>query len=147
MDTLDVDIQYYTDCPQNEAATRVLVLSGTREDEEGRSVLTDQSLSFPRYYVMDCSKVGFKAVKEITDVNADRQKKTLKSSFIGNDRINKMNFQVLNLAWYSGNQSKLVEDIKKFQPIVLCVAFKMNVDLNSDLMQVLTMCGMSKANL
>jgi len=109
---------------KNDEETKILILSGSHGTKAGLSVLSDIKLADYTLYTRDCMAVGFCADEEITDVNAERKERlTLQESFINLEEFNKMTFQVLNMEDYHMKEEKLVEDIKAFQPTVLCVAF------------------------
>ena len=82
---------------KNEEGTKILILSGSHGTRAGLSVLSDIELADYTLYTRDCSKVGFGADEEITDVNAERKERlTLQESFINLEEFNKMTFQVVN---------------------------------------------------
>ena len=124
---------------RNRATAKILILSGTHGSEDGRSVLTDLKLTERTFYVRDCNAIGFSAKDVILSINEPRQKKSMKSAMANDPNLDQMTFQVLNLANYHQNEDKLIEDIKAFQPTVLCVAFCFS--LMSDVTAALQACG------
>ena len=125
-------------CTEN---TRVLVLSGSHGEEDGHSGLTDiNRLKDPNdtyegsvttsFYENDCQRVGFRSIKPRLDikelpVNKDTIPDIMKklgnlplmffpNSYLADDSISKMTFQVTNIAYYHKNEDKLVTDILRF---------------------------------
>ena len=122
-------------CTEN---TRVLVLSGSHGEEDGHSGLTDiNRLKDPNdtyegsvtttFYENDCQRVGLRSIKPRLDIkelplNKDtipdimQKLKNLNpmffpNSYLSDDSISKMTFQVTNIAYYHKNEDKLVDDI------------------------------------
>ena len=123
---------------ENAESTRVLVLSGSHGDEDGHSGLTDisqlkdtndiiQGSVTTRFYENDCVRVGLKPVKPRLDIKKlpvnkdtipDIMKKSEKlnlnlhqNSYLCDDAINKITFQVTNIAYYHKNEENLIDDI------------------------------------
>ena len=102
----------------NDPATRVLVITGSHGELDGRTALTDLSLAVPQFYHRDCWRVGLQWENDgrPVEINAEREKLTLQESIVNLDSFNKMKFQVLNLPWYHNNEQKLIKDNKAFNP-------------------------------
>ena len=119
----------------NDPATRVLVITGSHGELDGRTALTDLSLAVSQFYQRDCSKVGLFPDEAIHDINADREKLTLPESFVNLDSFYQMKFQVVSLPWYHNNEQKLIDDIKAFNPTMICLAFCFSI--RSDVLSAL----------
>ena len=123
---------------ENSESTRVLILSGSHGEVDGHSGLTDiNRLKDPNdtyegsvttsFYENDCQRVGLRSIKPRLDIKElplnkdtipDIMKKLNKlnpmffqNSFLCDDSISKMAFQVTNIAYYHKNEDKLVDDI------------------------------------
>ena len=123
---------------ENAESARVLILSGSHGEEDGHSGLTDiNRLKDPNdiyegsvttsFYENDCQRVGLRSIKPRLDIKklpADKdtipdimQKlenlnlSIFPNSYLSDDSISKMTFQVTNIAYYHKNEDKLVEDI------------------------------------
>ena len=127
---------------RNNQEEKVLIISGTDGTQDGRSALTDINQANRKFYIDDCTKVGYSAKEEIKDIRAERRiKKSFPSSFINMEKFNKINFQILNVADYHQKEAKLRQDVRAFNPTVLCIAFCFS--LYSDVTRVLRACGVS----
>ena len=109
---------------KNAEGTKVLILTGSHGNEDGHSALSDFNLHVKQFYEADCWSVGLKPIDPklpvIKDTIPDIMKslETLKpssyifqNSFLCDDDISKMTFQVTNIACYHNNEEKLVDDI------------------------------------
>ena len=126
---------------ENAESARVLILSGSHGEEDGHSGLTEiNRLKDPNdtyegsvtttFYENDCQRVGLRSIKPRLDIKElplnkdtipDIMKKLNKlnpmffqNSFLCDDSISKMTFQVTNIAYYHKNEDKLVDDILRF---------------------------------
>ena len=123
---------------ENAESTRVLVLSGSHGEEDGHSGLTDiNRLKDPNdtdegsvtttFYENDCQRVGLKPIKPRLDIKKlpvnkdtipDIMKKVEKlnlmffpNSYLSDDAISTIRYQVTNIAYYHENEEKLIDDI------------------------------------
>ena len=135
---------------KNEEKTRVLILSGSHGDgESGNSGLSDieklkdvndeqDGQITNRFYVYDCIAAGLTAQpmldiqnlpipeKSIPDITKMTKLSTFirsQSLFLTEKTICNITFQVVNIAYYHNHPTKLVEDIEKFDPKVLALAW------------------------
>ena len=148
----------------NEENTRVLILSGSHGDgDSGDSGLSnieklkdadDKNAGdiTSKFYEGDCRRAGISPLKPRLDIQklplADKNipditkmKKLnplfFKNSYLSDNDICKITFQVVNIAYYHKNESRLVQDIKRFDPKILAVAwcFSINGDVSRALRQ------------
>ena len=148
----------------NEENTKVLILSGSHGDgESGDSGLSnieklkdanDKNAGdiTSKFYEGDCRRAGLRPLKPKLDIHklplADenipditKMKKLnplfFKNSYLSDNEICNITFQVINIAYYYKNESRLVQDIKKFDPKVLALAwcFSINGDVSMALRQ------------
>ena len=150
---------------ENSETTKVLILSGSHGDgDSGHSGLTNiEKLKDPndkfigsvtnQFYEGDCIRVGLKPIKPrldiqklptdkdiIPDIMKKMEKLNLhihKNCYLSDDVINKITFNVTNIAFYHKNEEKLIEDIEKFDPKVLALAwcYSMKSDVSLALRQ------------
>ena len=100
-----------------------------------------------KFYEGDCMRAGLRPVKPKVDVNnlpileegipdITKMKKLnpqfFKNSYLSDPEISEITFQVVNIAYYHKRGSRLVEDIKRFDPKVLALAwcFSINGDVS-----------------
>ena len=143
----------------NEENTRVLILSGSHGDgESGDSGLNnieklkdvdDKNAGdiTSKFYEGDCRRAGLRPLKPKLDIQKlplpeenipdITEKKKLnptffKNSYLSDNDICNITFQVVNIAYYHKNESRLVQDIKRFDPKVLALAwcFSINGDVS-----------------
>lgn len=125
----------------------MIVLSGTHGTLSGESALSlqnernvHQGFSF---YVSDCQKVGIVSSlrpaisrmpylpERIPDILKIRKLSPLPAGcFYLDPSLSEMTLQVTNIAYYYGREAKFLEDIKKFKPDVMMLAWCYS--LNSD---------------
>ena len=149
---------------KNEESTRVLILSGSHGDGvSGHSGLTDiEKLKDAsdnhdgditiQFYEGDCMRAGVRPVKprldiqklplmkeSIPDITKIKKLNPLffQNSYLCDDNISKITFQVTSIAYYHKNEEKLIKDIKRFNPKVLALAwcFSINGDVSLALRQ------------
>ena len=133
---------------RNAPETRVLIMSGTHGTSHGESALTmknvinvHQGFSF---FVKDCQKVGvqptnkpsLKRIPYEPDRIPDIEKITKwvpvpDGCYYLDPSVCHMSIQVINIAYYYGRQDKFLQDIKRFNPAVIMLAwcFSLNGDV------------------
>ena len=149
---------------ENAENTRVLILSGSHGDANGHSGLTDiEQLKdsddkfvgsiTTQFYEGDCRRVGLKPIKPrldiqklpltktaIPDIMKKMEKLDLrfhKNSYLSDDTISKITFQVVSVAYYHKNEEKFIDDVQMFDPKVLALAwcYSMKSDVSLALRQ------------
>ena len=151
-------------CLENVENTRVLILSGSHGDANGHSGLTDieqlkdsndkfEGSITTQFYEGDCRRVGLIPIKPrldfkklpltkdtIPDIMKKMEKLDLrfhKNSYLSEDIISNITFQVINVAYYHKNREKLIDDVQMFDPKVLALAwcYSMKSDVSLALRQ------------
>ena len=136
----------------NEKKTKVLILSGTHGDNRtGHSGLTDiNMLRSPgdnkectrtnMFYTNDSQTVGVKSIRHkdlpvpedlpcpeesIPDImQVERlDPEVFTDTFVAEEDFSDITFQVVNIAFYHNHGARLVDDIKRFDPKVLALAW------------------------
>ena len=123
----------------NNEDTKVLTITGTHGDSSGVSALTDINQAEYELYEEDCKKIGILPHPD-PDTQAPKKPKNAwpdgippisdikkaggsNNGFQDDNRLDKMTFQGVNLAHYTGKTERLIQDIKEFQPAVLILAW------------------------
>ena len=105
-----------------------------------------------KFYEGDCRRAGLRPLKQkldiqklplpeenISDITNIKKLNPLffKNSYLSDNDICNITFQVVNIAYYHKNESRLVQDIKRFDPKVLALAwcFSINGDVSMALRQ------------
>ena len=127
----------------------MIVLSGTHGTQNGESALSlqdegnvHQGFSF---FVSDCQKVGIVSSlrpsisrmpyepQRIPDILKIRKLDPLPAGcFYLDPSVSEMTIQVTNIAYYYGNEDRFLQDIKRFSPDVIMLAwcFSLNSDVS-----------------
>ena len=134
---------------RNEAKTRVIILSGTHGTLHGESALTLKNRSNVhegyKFFVRDCEKAGvqpsfepsFNSLPYDPDKIPDimeiiKWDPAPEGCYYLDPSVCHMTIQVINIAYYYGRQDKFLQDIKRFSPDVIMLAwcFSLNGDVS-----------------